>query len=510
MSSNHPIAKDLKRIILWGTLIPYGWILERAIQQRTWSFYGVIDLFTLVFLLWMFWDYCGRPLKQQRKGWFLLEILIRSFLWGVPVFGLLAVSFNAYICAFFQGMIGTFIYLFPLGYIFVAEDYVVWLVLLLAFGLALILHIGLKVSIKYSILLIIFIFYGVEIYCGRQYLSGMNDHWVPPENAFLQVFPFSKVYQRSRQLLIDPQEEHAYASFQDTTDHEHSGGILQYNLLTHQTESFYSTPIGDQFVMSEDGDFLYFSSYLQQPQLLKISTKTFEVSPLSFAGQKKMVQLPDRTDAIDWISKNVLVLINERQQGDSGLFLIDLNREIPILLKFHPLKIPPYVMLNFALRAIPARKEGFSLISGNHKTYLLKFQLDRTVAIEKEWIGYSVEIYYSPVHQSLFIPFLDQNLMVEVTLDGLKTIEHKVPRGVRQIVDGPHHTLLLLDYLRKSLSIYDPRQQLLLKTVAAPPYSEGMAIGPKTGNLYIISSSHLWFYDLKNLWNTAGLIHDVK
>lgn len=513
MTFNHVFLIKLRQRFLWGSLIPYLWILGRAIQQRTWNLYGVIDLFSFGFFLWMLWNYSvGRPLKYQKKGWLFLEVLVRGFLWGLPVFVAMILWYEPRWNTAFDLIVGALIYAFPLGYTFVAPTSTVWWVLLLAFGLAAILRFRLHRSAAQSILAAIFVFYASEAYWVNQYEEGMKKPVPLPSASFLKIIPFSEIYKRGRQLVIDSLEKTAYISFQDGMDNVHQGGILKYNLLTHQPLSFHNTIIGDRFVMSPDGQFLYFSSYNLNPQLVRLATQSFEIAPIPFSERATPILLPDLTDSVAWLSPGVLVMNQEvlnlnrvvpqdpgtLEASGSGLFFLNLNRSSLASASFKPLplKIPPFSRLNYGITAIPARNEGFSLITGNHKVLLVHFSLDQKISIIHEWTGYSVEIYYSSLHHSLFIPFLDQDLMMQVTIDGFKTTSHPIPRGIREVLDGPDGNLILLNYLHGSLSIYDP-QQKLLKTVVAPPYTEAMAIGPQTGHLYIATSTALWIYDLK-------------
>lgn len=502
------LLDGLQKIVKGLTLMAYLFMMSVAVYYRAWTLYGILDLTLLGLILGLLWFHgVHRPCWFQRKVLRIPEKLIRYFLAGLPFLAIFWLSQHPMELGFVGWWGNLVIYVLGLGYGWTTASYFPWLILLL----------GACVVMKFSrwfprgwpwwILIAIGFFYGIDFYSGQSYNPTHVDQQLPHHQPFLKVYPFSQVYSRGRQLVIDSKEEFFYASFFNSFDyHSSKNGILQYQIETHQEKTFHSTAVGNRFLFNEASQTIYFSNYRNQAKLLQLSLENFSVSPVTRSSSESPIYFPDYADAIDWLTQDVLVLRHEHIGGkNSGLIFIDFKKkesnhrfERDLILE-----IPLLVGLNVSSVTIPGREEGFSLISGNNKTYLVRFRLDRTVEILQEWMGYAVEVYYSPFYQTLFIPFLDRNLLLEVSLDGLKTKAHLIPKGVRELIDGPQGTLVLLSYLDHTLSLYHPRKHRLLRTINAPSYTESMAIGPHSGNLYIATSNALWVYDLHQILSSS-------
>jgi len=124
----------------------------------------------------------------------------------------------------------------------------------------------------------------------------------------------------------------------------------------------------------------------------------------------------------------------------------------------------------------------------------------------------AIEIYYYAGNDRLYVTSLLKNEILEINPDDLTFSTFPIPNAVREITatSQPGY-LALADYLRGKVYLYDLENHTIIHTFLTGGKSEGLAIGPKTGHLYVSTRHGINIFDVPSLlkdFHQEGLLRD--
>lgn len=468
----------------------YAILAIRLITFNLWTWYWALSIVMLVSYLTI----------SFRSGLRMIKGSLALKLPGALVLGLpLLLSYAVYTFGdslVTKFLVGTFISLLFLAFEFVGSVLTPLLkavMFISAAAVGLFAYRYLKRSVAASVFLSMFILYAIGLYLlGYTYYHLPLDHSqeavAAQKNA--EHIAFDGKYSTSRKMLIDENERYLYCAFTQTTPFAKEGedGLLKYDIQTREERSFYQNKLGDTFIIRSEQDLAYAS--LPGSEIVELSKSTLSPSGKSWKVDSEIYSTLDSIALLD----ERLIAARIELTGKTDLLLIDSisDTRISVRLPRHP-----DAMVNVAMEVVPERKEVFLLQTSLHGTRLFKIYASGLVD-EKSILFPSVlyEIAYNPHANRLFAASMTKDKLYAINPDDLSFSESVIPNGVREIVPINAGKIALGDYFRGKIYLYDINRKEIEQTFLTGRKPEAMALGPRSGKLYVISSFGLTIFDL--------------
>lgn len=358
-------------------------------------------------------------------------------------------------------------------------------------------HRYLKRSVAASVFLSISLLYAIGLYLlGYTYYHLPLDHNQEEVAAQQHVehIAFDRKYSTSRKMLIDDSERYLYCAFTQTTllAKEGEDGLLKYDIQMREERAFYPNKLGDTFILRSEQDLVYVG--LPGTEIVELSKSTLSLSGKSW---KVDFEKYSTLDSIALLDDN-LIAARIELTGKTDLLLIDSisDARISVRLPYHR-----DAMVNVAMEVVPERKEVFLLQTSLHGTRL--FKIHATGLVDEKTImfpGVLYEISYNRYSNRLFAASMTKDKLYEIDPDDLSFSESAIPNGVREIVPINAGKIALGDYCRGKIYLYDTEKREIEQTFLTGRKPEAMALGPRSGKLYVVSSFGLTIFDLPAIY----------
>ncbi|MBT6433134.1 MAG: hypothetical protein HOK97_24070 [Deltaproteobacteria bacterium] len=463
------------------TYIPYAALFFWAAWERSWTFMGALQLFSMALMLWG----CGVATDEAWKrggSWRFVGVSVGSLPW---------VSFG-WLIAFHNTPMGPGVVTMLLTGTTMAWSYV---------GAG--LPTGVIVSICGMLILAAGIFrmvlrfpFGIALGCGalcfhlaslwlvlvayEDLPKGATVAEIESQVGVTQI-DLGGQWDTARDLLIDSNEGFALAAFMSSnrgSNKERTPGLVRISLSGAETTFSLKTRMGDTIVLDETTGLIWFSDFLDgHVRALKANTlaptgQSFEVKPW-----------PDGVAQLD--DGRLVVRVETPRRDDSELHLIETVTGEQTLLDVEPHR---WGTLNAAMEVARSRNEIFLLQTGNDKTTLSAVS-PSGVRVQKLFGGIIWEAAWDTQSELIWLGSMTENCIFKVQPQTLESQCFEIPNGVREIMPLGDSWLALADYLRARVYVFDGEK--IQRTIEVGRKPEAMALGPKSGDLYVLSDAGL-------------------
>ncbi len=156
---------------------------------------------------------------------------------------------------------------------------------------------------------------------------------------------------------------------------------------------------------------------------------------------------------------------------------------------------PPLVVQNSGLHVDVERGHVFLVTTGNEVSMLRRLDASGTVERSVTLPGISWEMHHSARQRAVFVALLDRQLLYRVDDETFEVTTLPAPNAIRGIQETPDGLLLLGDYVRGKVYVYDPSAARVVRTLLVGSKPEGLALGPVSGSLYVYSGAGIVVFE---------------
>lgn len=466
------------RTLVYG---PYFLLWCIAAWERSWTVWGLVQLVSLVFMLWGCGDLALR--SWQRGGvWRFVGMSLGTVPWMTC----------AWLWAFHDTPMGPGVMTMLLtgttmawGYVISAFSYN--LPISLVGGLLLwlgVLRIVFKATWPACLGVCALTFHGVSLWlvlvAYEDLPSGIEPGAIGTQDGVVH-FVLDGGWDTARDLVLNASETTAYAGFMSSnrgSNQKRKPGIARIDLNTGLVTGHYQSRMGDTLSLDENEGVVWFSDFLDgHVRALDAATMQLRGAPL---------RVSPWPDGVARISDDALVTrVETPRRDDPELYWI-----YPGGNRVQGVDVTPHRWghLNAAMEAVPSRGEVFLLQTGDDQTTLSAVSSDGTRA-SVLLPGIIWEASWDDFAEVLWLGSMTQNKVFKVNPTTLDYETFPVPNGIREIQSLPNGWLALADYLRGCVYLFDGKS--IQKTIEVGRKPEAMALGPASGRLYILSDAGL-------------------
>jgi hypothetical protein len=165
---------------------------------------------------------------------------------------------------------------------------------------------------------------------------------------------------------------------------------------------------------------------------------------------------------------------------------------------------PPLVIQNTGIDVDVERGRVFLVTTGNEVSLLRRLDASGTVERSVTLPGVSWEMRHSMRHRAAFVATNDRDVLYRVDDESFEVTALPAPNAIRAIRETADGLLLLADYIRGKVYVYDVRNARIVRTLLVGAKPEGLALGPVSGALYVYSDGGIVVFDRALLGADAG------
>jgi hypothetical protein len=285
----------------------------------------------------------------------------------------------------------------------------------------------------------------------------------------------------ARDLVLDSHEQYAFAAFMSSNrgnNKDRTPGIVRLSLTTGETTKSLQTRMGDTVVLDEEAGLIWYSDFLDG------HVRALNMNTLAPTGQAFRIEpWPDGVAQLD--DGRLVVRVETPRRDDPELRLIEPGQPGQTSLNVEPHK---WGALNAAMEVARGRNEVYLLQTGNDKT-TLSAVTPTGVRLQKKLDGIIWEASWDKQAGLLWLGSMTDDCIFRVQPETLESECFEIPNGVREITPLGNGWLALADYLRAKVYLFDG--QKVERTIHVGRKPEAMAIGAKSGALYVLSDAGL-------------------
>lgn len=461
--------------------IPYGLLFCWAVWERSWTLMGAVQLLSLLFMLWG----CGATATAawKRAGlWRFIAVSVGALPW----------MSCAWVVAFHNTPMGPGVVTMLVTGTTMAWSYVASAlpsrVFTSIFG-ALILAIGIFRQVQrlpwgvcagLGALCFHLASLWLVLVAYEELPSGLSAAEIE-EQAGVSQIPLAGHWDTARDLVLDSQEQYAFAAFMSSNrgnNKDRKPGIVRLSLTTGETTKSLQTRMGDTVALDEESGLIWYSDFLDG------HVRALHASTLAPTG--KAYKVEPWPDGVAQLSDGRLVVrVETPRRDDPELLLIAPSREEQTPVNVEPHK---WGVLNAAMEVAGERNEIFLLQTGNDKT-TLSAVTPEGVRLQKKFDGIIWEASWDTQAELLWLGSMTDDCIFRVQPETFESQCFEIPNGVREITPLGNGWLALADYLRAKVYLFDGNK--VMRTIDVGRKPEAMALGAKSGALYVLSDAGL-------------------
>lgn len=267
---------------------------------------------------------------------------------------------------------------------------------------------------------------------------------------------------------------------------EGAAGIVSYDLTTLQISL---TPVGapcTTFVIDPVNNRLVTCEFFRR-SLIELDLRTLIPTRSVDVGAQ-------RPDGLIRLDATRALVRSEIPGYDYDLRLLDLP-SLTLAPDGIKLPRPPMMIQNTGIDVDVERGHVFLVTTGNEVTLLRRLDASGTVERSVTLPGVSWEMRYSARHHAAFVATNDRNVLYRVDDETFDVTALPAPNGIRAIRETPEGLLLLGDYVRGKVYVYDGNAGTILRTLLVGAKPEGLAFGPVSGALYVYSDAAIVVFE---------------
>ena len=471
------------------TYWPYAALWLLAAWQRSWSWWGVLQLVTLGLMLWGCADVSLRAWHRGRF-WRFIGVTIGALPWMTC----------AWLLAFHDtpmgpGVMTMLITGTTMAWAYVASAFthdlavsmlgalLLWLGIvriLLGGSLAACLGAGALAFHAASIWLVLVAYEDLP--------PGLDADSIS-QQEYVTHLSLEGSWDTARDLVITSDETTAFGAFMSSnrgTNKHHEPGVARIDLATGLVTGQYFSRMGDTLVLDEAGESLWFSNFLDG-NVQRLDTTSMKVKAPSF-------RIEPWPDGVARIAPGTLVVrVETPRRDDAELYWIDLNEKALVGVNVEAHR---WGNLNAAMEAVAERSEVFLLQTGDDQTTLSAVSL-LGVRQSKVLPGIIWEAAWDAASGSIWLGSMTEEVVFKVDAESLEPVTYELPNGIREILPIGGGWVALADYLRARVYLFDG--QVIRKIIQVGRKPEAMALGPSSGALYVLSDAGLTRIDLSRI-----------
>lgn len=466
---------------LVATLLVYGAIFLWAVIERSWTFFGMVQLVSLALILWA----CGQgALRSWERGGF--RRFLGVSLWVVPLMSC------AWIATFYDSPMGpgvitmlmtgtTMAWSYVLPGLSSATPITILGALLLGLG---VFRIVFQASWATCAGVSALTFHGATIWLllvayedlpgglTADDISAQKDvsHWVLKGD-----------WDTARDLVLDSKEERAFAAFMSSNrgkNKKRNPGIAQIDLATGNVIGSLHSRMGDTIALDETTGLVWFSDFLDG------HVRALDIESMTLTSQAyRVTPWPDGIASL--LDGRIVARVETPRRSDPELFFIK-----PGQVQLESLQVDAHKWgnLNAAMEVVASRGEIFLLQTGDDATTLSLVSPERVIR-QRVLPGIIWEASWDAATESLWLGSMTQDVVYKVDPQSFEYQTFEVPNGVREITALGNGWYAFADYLRSSVYLFDGEK--IRRTIGVGRKPEAMALGPVSGNLYVLSDAGL-------------------
>jgi streptogramin lyase len=309
------------------------------------------------------------------------------------------------------------------------------------------------------------------------------DHTVDDVAAqpHTEILPFPTARGPGRAIWVDPDEQNLLLSVKSTYLGADSAasGLSSYDLRSHRERHFVpmTAPCIEMIVDAERG--VVHSCEFYTRSLRNFDLHTLDPMGVRVLGEsarpEALVRLDERYDMIRF------------EVPGRGPPLARLDNETG---EISPIWIPERwgVVGSYAITLDRKRKKIFFPSAGSGLTVLNRLDWNGRFEASVDLPGISFESHYSEKHDAVFVALLNRDGLYRVDPETLEFHKTPVPNGARAVRETAEGILVLGDYLRGKIYLYDPTTETILTTLLVGSKPQAIRVALPSGNLYVHSS----------------------
>ena len=301
-----------------------------------------------------------------------------------------------------------------------------------------------------------------------------------------------------RTLYVDAAEETLYLTVKSTqmTAGEAESGLLSYDIATGRETAF--VPLQAPcitMVVDEAEGVLYSCPFFTHRLLL------FDLDGLAPTGTEVQLDESMRPEGL------------VRLDGGDMLVRFEIPGRAPDLLRFDsralqttPIRLPerPLIVGCYALTLDRGRRKIWVPQLGNNTIVVNRLDWDGRHEASVDLPGLSYEAVYSPFHDAVFVATLNREVLYRVHPETLAVTQTRVPNGIRAVRATREGLLVLGDYIRGRVLLYDPDADAIVRTLLVGAKPQAIGLGPVSGSLYVHSDFGITVFDVPRIVADAG------
>jgi len=373
------------------------------------------------------------------------------------------------------------------AYINEIVKYIIFIICILLFFL---LKFGLKKKWIHSFFTSVTILYLISFYIifGLYYKTPIKHTYEDIKaQQYHEIIKYKVKHPASRKLAIDNEEKYLYVAYTSSFSFRDNGrpGLFKYDINKKEEILGYGWG-GASLVLPPKGDTIFLSVY--KYHIIELYKDTFKETG-------KYYDIGPGLDKIELLDTNTIVVQNEYPLEDD-IFFINFKTDKIWTSKIS--KIPNF-SLNNTLEPYTKTGEVFELQNGFNRHRLIKVSRDGK-EIDSVDLDFSIEVYYGPKSDKVYVPSFKKDIMYIVNPETLKYKTVPVKRIIREIVEYPDGNFLIMaNYLCAEIYIYSIKDELIKKTLLTGRKPEAIGIGKKTKRLFVASNIGIQIFDLEKI-----------
>ena len=486
--------KKILILIKGFVLIVFSLMFIWYSYYRSINIEGLIDRIYIALFLLLSWYYGFKLISKKRYSYKLLGIIIVFFPFLIATYLLQLLKYGP--TYKLNGIISI------LTYAYHYTGSTVELLIPVVFFFVTIFIILFKYIFKLNFLISIFFSFSL-IYCVALYLITYVYYHLPLDYTFddvinqkkIEHYSLNRSLQTSRKIYIDSNEQYLCSGFVSTSPYltgEEKSGILIFDINKKEEINFLNLRITESFVFDEKIPNIYVAID-EGHMVLEIEKQNYKI--------KRYWQIHSADGLALLDNSHLLVRLESPLKNEPDFIIINIQ-EYRTKKSFHK-KITCdsqiIARLNTRSIVIPELQRIALLTIGNDITELHIFDYDGNFIKMITLPDFCWEIFYSNIHQAYLISSVTSNRLYKVDPIKFTITHHKIPNGVREIKETKKGLIVLSDNLRGKVYMFNLLKDRIIHTFLVGRKPEGIAIGPKTGSLYVISEFGLSIFDLSDI-----------
>lgn len=337
------------------------------------------------------------------------------------------------------------------------------------------------------------------VYLFGGYLLAVVYYDLPLDHTLADVvaqphttlLPVSLQRGPGRTLQVDADEQWLYMSVKSTNmadgGNPEMSGVLSYDIERRREGPFLHLPAPCITMIVDASRGALFSCEFFQPRILQLDLETLQPT-----GAQIDLDLPMRPEGLVALDDDFMLARMEIPAEGPDLLRIDRRS-----MEYTPIRLPsrPLVVGCYALSPDRRRKQIWVPQLGPDVVVLNRLAWDGSFEDEVRVPGISFEAVYSAHHDSVFIATLNRKVLYRVDAETLEVTTTRVPNGIRAVREAPGGLLILGDYIRGKLHIYDPVREEVLHSLLVGRKPQAITVSP-SGKIYALSSFGITVFDL--------------